>query len=130
MWIYGPSYHTQHSCTRCVSCNAPESHRYRRGQRTIPATTIAWYGLSSCCSGLLLKQSQCCQVSELMFAKVAELKFDCLCGVPYTALPIATAMSLQHDKPMLMRRKEVCPQSDILCRVVVFSLRNWPHEVP
>ena len=47
------------------------------------------------------------QVSELMWEKVKDLNFEVMCGVPYTALPIATCMSLTHGSPMLMRRKEV-----------------------
>ena len=47
------------------------------------------------------------QVSEVMWSKLTDASFEVICGVPYTALPIATCMSLLQGTPMLMRRKEV-----------------------
>ncbi|KAH9316446.1 hypothetical protein KI387_025073, partial [Taxus chinensis] len=46
-------------------------------------------------------------VSDTIWHKISSLKFELLCGVPYTALPIATCMALAHSIPMVMRRKEV-----------------------
>jgi uridine monophosphate synthetase len=36
-----------------------------------------------------------------------ELKFDRIAGLPYAAIPIATAISLQGNYPMIYPRKEV-----------------------
>lgn len=47
------------------------------------------------------------QVAEQMCTELDLSTVDCICGVPYGALPIATALSLVSGKPLIMQRKEI-----------------------
>lgn len=46
-------------------------------------------------------------ISSAMIGLAKDLKFDVIAGIPYTALPIATAISLDQNWPMVYARKEV-----------------------
>ena len=47
------------------------------------------------------------QIGEAYLPLLRNLAFDRLAGLPYAAIPIATAVSLQGDYPMIYPRKEV-----------------------
>ncbi len=46
------------------------------------------------------------QISEAIIQAAAQTSYELVCGVPYTALPFATAVSLQTGIPMVLKRKE------------------------
>ncbi len=47
------------------------------------------------------------QIGDAYLPLLRNLTFDRLAGLPYAAIPIATAVSLQGDYPMIYPRKEV-----------------------
>lgn len=47
------------------------------------------------------------QVADAMIEVAKKLKFDRIAGIPYAALPIATAITLKTGWPLLYARKEV-----------------------
>ncbi|VHO00736.1 orotate phosphoribosyltransferase [Candidatus Rhabdochlamydia sp. T3358] len=47
------------------------------------------------------------EIRDALWQLASDLEFSLICGVPYTALPLATAISLKYNIPMLMRRKEI-----------------------
>lgn len=45
-------------------------------------------------------------VSQTIWERIRLIPFDILVGIPYAALPIATALSIRYNKPLLLVRKE------------------------
>ena len=45
-------------------------------------------------------------VSDVIWERLRLITFDLLVGIPYAALPITTAVSLRHNRPIIFVRKE------------------------
>ena len=46
------------------------------------------------------------QLCDLLYAKMTNLKYDFICGVPYSALTFASGIAYAHAIPQLLKRKE------------------------
>lgn len=47
------------------------------------------------------------KISKALCTLMSSLTFDLICGAPYAAIPLATAIALESDTPMVMVRKEI-----------------------
>lgn len=47
------------------------------------------------------------EIGRLLKGKVADLAFDRIAGIPYTGLPIALALSLEANLPLIYPRREI-----------------------
>lgn len=45
-------------------------------------------------------------IAEVMLNKIQFIHYELLCGVPYTAIPFTTTLSILNNTPMIMLRKE------------------------
>lgn len=46
------------------------------------------------------------KLCDLIYDKMKNLTYDKICGVPYSALTVASAIAYMHKIPMLLKRKE------------------------
>lgn len=46
------------------------------------------------------------RIARAMLAEAGTLQYDCLAGIPYAGLPLAVAMSLESNRPLVYPRKE------------------------
>jgi len=55
---------------------------------------------------LIYKPAVLRRVAQSMVKKAEQLRFDCLAGIPYAGLPLAVAMALEGNWPLVYPRKE------------------------